>query len=247
MYRKPGNCFRCPYTGKPVQKIPAYTVLANRCTTICFVVQVNHPEIVMKQKNTRAILCGLLVLAAIPGALAQKMPTYVFPATTFNEDETAKQMEEGTATITGTAKIKKKGRTYFPGRQDQINLFPATPYIMEFAELKKKYNRGKKIATMSNEAFTYRIEGRTTDNQGTFEFRNLKPGKYYIVTWIDYDKQDSYSVQTGTSTSYNIYGAALSSSPIYTTYTYKYAVEMEVSGIVEIKSDGEKVTTVISN
>ncbi|WP_276484022.1 hypothetical protein [Paraflavitalea pollutisoli] len=201
----------------------------------------------MKQTYPRALLCSLLLLSAITGARAQKTPTYIFPATTFQEDETAQQMEEGTATITGTAKIKKKGRIYFPGRQDQINLYPATSYILEFADLKKKYNKGKKIATMSNEAFTYRIEGRTTDNQGSFEFRNLKPGKYYIVTWIDYDKQDSYSVQTGTSTTYNMYGAALSSSPIYTTYTYNYSVEMEVSGIVEVKSEGEKVNVVITN
>lgn len=201
----------------------------------------------MKRRTRQVFLCSILFITTISQAVAQKMPAYVFPSTPFNEEETAKQMEEGTAVISGTAKIKKKGRIYFPGKKDQINLFPATAYIMEFAELKKKYNKGKKVATMSNEAFTYRIEGRTIDDQGNFEFRDLKPGKYYIVTWIDYDKQGSYKVHTGTETTYNMYGVALSSSPIYSTYTYNYSVEMEVSGVVEVKADGEKVSVVITN
>ncbi len=200
----------------------------------------------IKRITRQTLLCGILS-AAITGAMAQKTATYVFPSIPFNEEEAAKQMEEGTATISGIAKIKKKGRTYFPWQKDQINLFPATPYIMEFAELKKKYTKGKKIASISNEAFTYRIEGRTTDDKGTFEFRNLKPGKYYIVTWIDYEKQYDYSVRTGTETAYNMLGEIAYSVPIYTTYTQKYAVEMEVSGVVEVKAEGETVTTVITN
>lgn len=205
------------------------------------------PMSVMKCKTRQLLLCGILLMAGTSGALAQRMPTYVFPNTPFNEDETARQMEEGTATITGVAKIKKKGRTYFPWQKDAINLFPATPYIVEFAELKKKYNKGKKIASMSNEAFTYRIEGKTIDDKGTFEFRNLKPGKYYIVTWIDYEKLASYQVRTGTENAYNQFGNLVYSVPIYTNYTYRYAVGSEVSGIVEVKVDGEKVTVEITN
>jgi hypothetical protein len=186
-------------------------------------------------------------MAGLSAALAQKTPEFIYPTTPFNEAEAAKQMEEGTATISGIAKIKKKGRTYFPWQTDQINLFPATAYILEFAELKKKYTKGKKVATMTNEAFTYRIEGRTTDKQGSFEFRNLKPGKYYIVTWIDYEKQYDYQVRTGTDYAFNQYGNMVASYPIYTTYTHKYAVEAEVSGIVEVKADGEKVTVLITN
>lgn len=201
----------------------------------------------MKRRARQIFLCSILFITGISGAVAQKMPTYVFPSTPFNEEETAKQMEEGTAVISGTAKIKKKGRIYFPGKKDQINLFPATGYIMEFAELKKKYNKGKKIATMSNEAFTYRIEGRTIDDQGSFEFRDLKPGKYYIVTWIDYEKKASYQVRTGTENGFNQYGNLVYSAPIYTNYTYNYSVEMEVSGVVEVKADGEKVSVVITN
>ena len=200
----------------------------------------------MKRSTRQAFIIASLLLTDM-GTMAQKQPTYVYPETPFDEATTAKQMEEGTAIISGTAKIKKKGTTYYPGRKDPINLFPATPYIMEFAELNKKFRKGKKVATMSNDAFSYRIEGRTMDDRGTFEFKGLKPGKYYLVTWIDYQKSASYSVQTGTSVGYNYYGQAVSSWPIYTSYTYKYDVEMEVSAVVEVKADGERVTVVVTN
>lgn len=191
-----------------------------------------------------AIMAGLLATLA---SSAQKQTEYVFPQASFNEEAVARQMEDGTAMIQGIAKLKKKGVTYHPFMKQQIQLFPVTPYLEEFLQLKKKYNKGRKIASISNTAFCYHIEGRTIDDQGGFEFRDLKPGRYYVVTWIAYEKKYNYSVQTGRETAYNGYGEPLWSVPTYTTYTYRYAVDQEVSGIVEVKSEGEKVSMVISN
>lgn len=188
-----------------------------------------------------------LLLVGASGALAQQNPEYIFPSAPFNEAEVSKQMEDGTASIIGVAKLKKKGVEYLPGKGDRIDLFPVTPYLLEFSDLQKKYKRGKKVASMSNEAFTYRIEGKFIDDNGTFEFKDLKPGKYYIVTWIEFQKKDSYTVQTGDKVGYNMYGQAIASWPIYTSYTYNYTVESEVSSIVEVKTDGEKVTTILKN
>lgn len=189
----------------------------------------------------------VLLLLTVEGAWGQQEPQYLFPATTFNETEAAQLMGEGKARITGTAKLRKKGVDYLPWQGDRIDLFPVTPYLLEFAALRKKHHKGKKIAAMSNEAFTYRIEGKIIDGKGSFEFRDLKPGKYYIATWITFEREYQETVQTGTSVGYNIYGNAISSWPIYTTYTHKYNLDDEVTGIVEVKSDGETVTAVISN
>lgn len=186
------------------------------------------------------------MLAGASGASAQKVE-YVFPSAPFNEAEVAQQMEEGTATISGIAKIKKKGVEYIPWQGERIDLFPATPYLLEFVALQKKYKRGRKVASMSNDVFTYRIAGRIVNDKGGFEFRNLKPGKYYIVTWITYEKERSYQVRTGTETAYNAYGQSLWSTPIYANYTEKYTLDGEVSGIVEVTGEGQKVTAVISN
>ncbi|NML40677.1 hypothetical protein HHL17_26000 [Chitinophaga sp. G-6-1-13] len=191
------------------------------------------------------IVAGLLVAGASKIS-AQKTPEYIYPTAAFNEAEVASQMEDGKATIQGLAKLKKKGRTYYPWQGDRIQLYPVTPYLTEFLELQKKYRKGKKVATMSNTVFSYHIEGRVIDENGHFEFRDLKPGKYYIVTWIDYEKSYEYKVQTGRETAYNGYGDVVYSVPTYTWYTHKYAVEQEVSGIVDVTSDG-KMSAVISN
>lgn len=120
------------------------------------------------------VLTGLICLACALSVHAQKSSEPVFPSTPFNAAETEKLMEPGTATIRGTAVLKKKGKNNFSARKGQIILFPVTPYLTEFLELKKKYSKGKKVATISNEAFTYRIEGRFINDEGAFEFTNLK-------------------------------------------------------------------------
>ncbi|QJB32524.1 hypothetical protein HF324_14460 [Chitinophaga oryzae] len=194
----------------------------------------------------RIVIIAGLLLAGVSGVSAQKNPEYIFPTAAFNEEDVARQMEDGGATIDGLAKLKKKGRTYFPWKGDRIQLYPVTPYLTEFLELQKKYRKGKKIASMSNTVFSYHIEGRVLDEDGHFQFRDVKPGKYYIVTWIDYEKSYQYKVQTGRETARNGYGEVVYSIPTYTWYTHKYAVEQEVSGIVEVTGDG-KMSAVISN
>ncbi|MGE8381985.1 hypothetical protein D3C87_667420 [compost metagenome] len=190
---------------------------------------------------------NLLLFLCCSIAYAQKAPQWVLPTTPFNEAETARLMERGSATIEGTATLKKKGKDNFGVKGSQILLFPVTPYFTEFLELKKKFNSRKKQATMSPVAFTYRIEGRFLDDKGTFQFTNLKPGKYYIISWIAFARQKTVAVQTGTSTSYNVYGYALGSSPIYEDYHYDVFIENEVSGFVEVKEAGAVVNVMVSN
>lgn len=199
-----------------------------------------------KQLRLLACVIGLMIVATnLP---AQKKTSFVFPATPFNEAETAILMEPGTATIKGIASLKKKGKLNFSRKGSAILLFPATPYFMEFIELKKKFNSNKKMATMSNEAFTYRIQGRYLDAQGGFEFSNLKPGKYCVITWIEFEKTKNITLRTGTRTYYNAWtGNEVGSDPIYSDYTYGYKSEDEVIGFVEVKNNGEVVNTVVSN
>jgi len=190
---------------------------------------------------------NLLLFLCCSIAYAQKAPQWVLPTTPFNEAETARLMERGSATIEGTATLKKKGKDNFGVKGSQILLFPVTPYLTEFLELKKKFNSRKKQATMSPVAFTYRIEGRFLDDKGTFQFTNLKPGKYYIISWIAFARQKTVAVQTGTSTSYNVYGYALGSSPIYEDHHYDVFIENEVNGFVEVKEAGAVVNVMVSN
>jgi len=201
----------------------------------------------MNKKIPQALSIAVLLLLYVHISYAQKAPEWVLPTTPFNEPETAKLMEKGTATIQGTALLKKKGKDNFGVKGSQILLFPVTPYFTEFLELKKKFNSRKKQATMSREAFTYRVEGRFIDEKGTFQFTGLKPGKYYVISWISFARQKTTAVQTGTSTSYNVYGYVLGSSPIYEDYHYDVFIENEVSSFVDVKETGGTVNVVVSN
>lgn len=181
-------------------------------------------------------------------AYAQKSPQYIFPTTTFDEAEAEKLMEPGTAAIRGNAFLKKKGQTTFASRGSKVILLPVTPYFTEFIELKKKYNgKKKKMATISNLAFSYRVEGKYLDFDGNFEFTHLKPGKYYVVTWIPFEKKKNVTLQTGTREYYNVYsGNVTRSEAVYSDYTYHYEVEDEVIGLVEVKN-GSVTNVVVSN
>lgn len=201
----------------------------------------------MSKKIIKVPLTSLLFLWCTHMAYAQKAPEWVLPTTPFNELETAKLMEKGTAIIQGKASLIKKGAANFGIKGSQILLFPVTPYFTEFLALKKKYNSRKKQATMSPVAFTYRVEGRFLDDKGSFQFTNLKPGKYYVISWIAYGKQKTVAVRTGTSTSYNVYGYALGSSPIYEDRHYEVYIENEISGVVDVKEAGTVVNVVVSN
>lgn len=195
----------------------------------------------------KVLSVNLLLFLCSDIAYAQKTPEWVLPTTSFNEAETAKLMEKGSATIQGTVSLKKGGKDNFGVKGSQVLLFPVTPYFTEFLGLKKKFNSRKKQATMSAVAFTYRVEGRFLDDKGTFQFNNLKPGKYYIISWIAYGKQKTVAVQTGTSISYNVYGYALGSSPIYKDEYYDVFIENEISGFVEVKEADTVVNVKVSN
>ena len=91
---------------------------------------------------------------------------------------------------------------------------------------------------MSEDAFKYRLEA-LTDEYGRFKFSNIKPGKYYIETIVNFTATGAYKEQTGTSTSYNYFGQALYSQPVYQTFFYNYAASNRESKFVEIKSDGQ--------
>lgn len=201
----------------------------------------------MNRRILKVLSVKLLLLLCSHMAYAQKAPEWVLPTTAFNEVETAKLMEKGTATIQGTAALKKKGKDNFGVKGSQILLFPVTSYFTEFLELKKKFNSRKKQATMSNVAFTYRVEGRFTDDKGSFQFTDLKPGKYYIISWIAFARQKTVAVQTGTSTSYNVYGYVLGSSPIYEDYQYDVFIENEISGFVDVKEPGAVMNVTVHN
>jgi len=173
---------------------------------------------------------------------AQEQPVPVFPASSFNKDQASDMLNNGTAMLRGVVAKKKKNpdNTYLG---IVVTLFPCTAYFNEWYELNKKNKKGKTLAMMSPEAYSYRILTKASDKDGAFEFRNLKPGKYYLQTMVRQGKMHEMWNQVGTSMSvgYNIYGQAVTSysRPIYEDFKLFYETNDLVKTFVEVTSEGQ--------
>lgn len=179
--------------------------------------------------------------------------TYLLPGTYFDPEQAANALQPGKSAIRGIAftrgfkstsivgnskLLDKLGPKQFARPGTTVTLFPLTPYFQEYLELRKKYKSGgKKVAVISNEAYKYRITTQVVDDKGNFQFTNIKPGKYLIEANVSFTKTGTASEQVGTETGYNVYGQAISSNPIYSSYSIAWSVSDYVSEIVEIVED----------
>jgi hypothetical protein len=175
----------------------------------------------------------------------EQQPQPVFPTTTFNEQEAKTMLEPGTCTIQGVVKkLKKQPDNTYLGVE--VMLMPCTPYFNEWYELQKKNRKGKTIAMMSPEAYSYRILAKASDTDGSFTFSNLKPGRYYLQTRVRQQQMKKMLNQIGESDTYtvNVHGQTISHyrQPIYEEFKLFYETDDLVKTFVDITRDGEMVT-----
>jgi hypothetical protein len=147
----------------------------------------------------------------------------------------------GSSAIKGVAFTKQKnawgmrvGARIYANRI-KVLLFPETPYLLEYLELKKKENYKKlKIAYLSKEAWYYHYEA-ITNSVGEFTFPNLKPGRYYLEGVLDWNLSGSYDAYSGSS--YNGYGT----TNYYDRRYYNVAHSDLLQETVEIKNENEVI------
>jgi hypothetical protein len=185
-----------------------------------------------------------LIMICLTGLHAQSGradPTYVFPTTPFDKAATRLALEPGDATLRGVAAVKSGvlGKTYPARAGTTVTLFPRTAYFDEWHALRKKHGKSDILAVMSPLAYSHRIVAKVTDDRGSFEFRGLKPGRYYLEASIDFTRQRSQRVQTGTEISAS-YGN-IHINPVYTRYHYLQADRGFVDEFVEIPAGREVV------
>ncbi len=98
---------------------------------------------------------------------------------------------------------------------------------------------------MTAEAYSCRVLSKASDKEGSFEFRNLKPGKYYLQAMVRQGRMKEMWNQVGTSTSvgYNVYGQAVTSysRPIYEEFKLFYETNDLAKTFVEITAAGQVV------
>jgi hypothetical protein len=190
----------------------------------------------------KTLLLVIAVALATVGLWAQPQPEYVFPKTNFDAEAARLALEPGTATLRGVAStkankigaslLKRLTHSYPARRGTTITLFPCTPYFEEWYELRQKFGKGKRLAVMSPLAYSHRLVAKVTDDEGTFTFPNLKPGRYYLEAVIAFTQQHSQKVQTGVEISSG-YGN-ININPVYTRYYYDQADRGYVQEFVDV-------------
>ena len=180
--------------------------------------------------------CLILIISFLCAGEAFSQKDSYFPQVFFDKKQAEAQLGAGKSTIEGV----KTGKKHMARPNTVVMLFPVTEYFTEFYNLRKKLESKTKQVLMSNEAFAVRREAYT-DDYGRFRFENLKVGKYYLETIVDFTAVGSYKQQTGTSTAYNVYGTPLYSTPIYETFFYDYEAAHRESKFVEVKKDGQVI------
>lgn len=198
--------------------------------------------------------CLIVIISFLCAGEAFSQKDSYFPQVFFDKKQAEAQLGYGKSTIEGVAFTREKRnvpltmgmvkakmeKKHVARPNTVIMLFPVTEYFTEFYNLRRKIESSKKQVLMSKEAFAVRREAYT-DDYGRFKFENLKVGKYYIETIVDFTAVGSYKKQTGTSTAYNVYGTPLYSTPIYETFFYDYEDSHRESKFVEVKKDGQVI------
>lgn len=168
--------------------------------------------------------------------------TYLMPKGQFDAVSAKSMLTEGKATIKGVAYTKPPAMQRRIGANNKIlaghvrvTLFPMNPYFEEYLKLKKDQDPKKlKFAFMSREAFKYKLEC-ITNNAGEFTFINLKPGKYYVETVVDWSQTKYYNKYVGSGSSN--YGT----TDYYSQQAYNDNHSDYLKKEVEVKNDGEVV------
>lgn len=175
-------------------------------------------------------------------------------ASKFNKEEALQKLEKGNSVIIGTAlardhssnnrlQVVNINKAQFAPRGTVVSILPNSPYIEEWKAVNKKIRKGKKLPEVPIDPNVSACIKKTTvyDDKGHFEFTNLMPGEYILITSFGYTHQYSYSYYAGTSSLVHPSGAVLSSSPIYKSANAATGATAEIEEIVTIKNDGDKL------
>lgn len=164
----------------------------------------------------------------------------LYPTQTFDSLLAKKMLSPGNAIIKGVIYKKTNkmalvgGKTY--GQNVTIELFPVTPYLLEWHDLKeKKEDRLTKVYA-SEEAYRYR-RSVISDGYGRFSFDNIRPGKYYLQASLTTTKSYLRDVEVGS----NSYGTKYFQKERFSS-SKKHFLEK----FVEVTSEREIVEVILN-
>jgi hypothetical protein len=149
----------------------------------------------MREKiNLALIVLGIFFTAQSINAQKIVKIELVLPKTTFDVKLAFDMLNTGTSEIKGKVLYeqragvirRKVGDDQFARIGTVVSVFPITPYFAEFLELRKQDKKDKRMASISNEANSFRVLTKVYTQEGEFVVKGLKPGKYYLESFISY-------------------------------------------------------------
>lgn len=164
---------------------------------------------------------------------------------TFDRDATLAMVNDGNSVIKGKASarimISVNGkRTAQKGTR--VMLIPDTPFFKEWVAVNEERKKGgtlEPLPLLEGMRDTFKV-AEVYDDEGSFEFTNLKPGDYILTTSFQYQYGYSATVETGRSGVYykNTYqGDYIHYDRVRRTATEQAAPEARVT----IQADGDTV------
>lgn len=176
--------------------------------------------------------------------------------TSFDKKTTLAMVQNGNAVIKGTAFARDnenegglKGmavlninKKQYAAKGTEIVLIPFTAYFKEWIALNEKQRKIKNAKPIPLPKDAFDCFKRTTvyDDNGNFEFTNLKPGEYLLVTAFGYTHTPKQTEETGRASV--IVNGTYQGDEVYTSvFSYSSNATANIQKVVSIKKEGEKV------
>lgn len=165
-------------------------------------------------------------------------------------------MQKGDATIKGVLYHKVNSFGKYAGNDPTITmspptflpnvkvwLYPATAHLTEYLRLEQENRRNRassknvqlKQFVLDERVFHYMLATQT-DASGRYFFKNLKPGRYYVMAQSqNISSAGSEPVLDGMAVSYNRFGIPIGSVPEYRNQDFRVKTPVDYGEFVEIK------------